>query len=539
MRAMRGHRFGWFVVVCVVIGIAGAAAADDLCEGYSGDGLVTRLDGPNAVIKGTLGDLDEVRAFLAQYETDVRAVLDARGLAEVGDELLAAFQGGAVAETVIEPGDTFEWMMSRKKGQVTSFGPLCMAGKKTYAGWTLEVTESGLMEDRIHTFVLPAVCGNLALAGTRTVVKPPIPPPIVKLDVDRDCDAGVIRVDTTGSADDVEVTMTRPDGTKVRVTAGEIADPGPFTEPLVFEAVASNTSRAGETQTKLESRSVGVCPALPPSCQLTVSSPEVWVRGPFTIESTGHWVTDGFALRILDAKEREIERHVPSPELPYTTRIGKPGRYYVQGGATNEVGETWGCQTEILVRPRWNLRPRAVVIGPTNRTTTYSPSPGDTSTLEFGTGYGAELDIEYHASRLIGLELGGVYGEIDTTLTRNLATGAVGSDSVDHTPSMVHLALNFHLSSLETIDFFIGPVVAWVSVDDGRYHVLGDDVTIEGESKIAYGGQMAIDVPLGKATRWAFNLGLRYLMYSNEENPEIGEANINPFVAGIGLSYGF
>ncbi len=539
MSARCGNLFVQLMIVVVFLTLTSPAIAANVCEGYTKEGRVTRLDGANAVIKGILTSLEDVRSFVDEYESEILAVLAERGLSGAGEGVLAKLRAGELEAVALDRGDTMEWMLTRKKGKVTSFGPLCMAGKKKYDAWRFEVKEKGAMEDRIHTFLLPGVCGNLALVSTRSIPKPPpILPPVVLLNVERDCETGMIRVDTEGSSADAEITMTQPDGSKVVVSAGEIPDPAPFTSELVFEAVSRNTSRAGEEQVTTKSKSLGVCPALPPSCQLLLSQDEVWVRGDFVVETSGHWKADGFALRILDAKEREVERHVPAPDMPYRTSIHKPGRYFVQGGATNEVGETWGCQAEIYVRPRWNVKPKAVVVSPTNRTTTYTAAPNDIYELYFNTSVGAELDLEYHASRLIGIELGGVGSSMDTTLTRTLG-GASASDSDSLGITMIHAALNFHLSRLNTIDFYIGPVIAWGNVGSGSYRLMSDTVDLEGGSELGYGAQMGLAVPLGKASRWALDLGIRFLRFSTEDDLAAGETKSNPFVAGLGLSYGF
>ncbi len=473
------------------------------------------------------------------YRADILAVLGDRGLSAVGEDVLGALEAGNFEAVALGRGDTMEWMLTRKKGTVTSFGPLCMAGKKSYDAWKFDVTEKGELEDKIHTFVLPGVCGNLALVSTKTFRKPPVIPfPVVALAVSRNCETGMVVIDGKGSDGDVKITMTQPDGTKVVVNAGEIPDPAPYTSELVFEAVGRNTSREGTEQVTTKSALVGVCPALPPSCQLLLSHDDVWIRQEFVVETSGHWVADGFALRILDAKEREIERHVPAPTMPYRTKIRKPGRYFVQGGATNEVGETWGCQAEIFVRPRWNVKPKAVVVSPTNRTTSYSAAPNDLYELYFNTSIGAELDLEYHASRLVGIELGAVGSSMDTSLTRTLAGQSVSSsDGVGVT--MIHAALNFHLARIEIIDFYIGPVVAWGNVGDGSYSLMGQNVNLEGGSEFGYGAQLGLGIPLGKASRWALDLGIRFLRFSTDEDLLAGETKSNPFIAGLGFSYGF
>lgn len=531
------QHIGLTIVIVLCLSFAGvSSAADEICPGIDKDGRVTRLDGGNAVIDGTVASRADLTAFGREYAEILGGVLEAQGLGDATKGVLETIESGKVSEMKLNQGDILQWMATRKKGVVTSFGPVCMASDKTYDAWKFDVEVDGMLETTTHTFVIPKVCGNLALAGTKKTVKPPIPVPVVALAVDRDCASGVIHVDTSGSDANATVEIISSEGVGHQIKPGDIDDPAPYTADLTFRVVAENSARDGKTQRTTKEVKVKACPAPPAACTLSLGGDDVFVRQPITVNADGHWVDDGFALRVLDGKGREVERLVPGPELPYTTMLSKPGLYRIQGGATNEIGEEAGCEATVFVRPRWNLRPKAVAISPTDRSTDFLDSTGGMGSQGFGSDIGAELDLEYHPTRLIGLELGALVGGVDAERSMNVAgVNVAETDGVGVT--MAHLGLNFHFRGRSGVDFFMGPVVAMVDVDDASF-AGGNDW--QGGSDTALGGQLGLDVPLGSATAaWSLTGGIRYLGASFDDDADTGNVKMNPLVGALGLSYGF
>ncbi len=522
------------VIVFLSVAVVGMAA-DEICPGIDKEGRVTRLDGENAVIKGTVASRADLTAFGREYGEILGGVLKAQGLGDATEDVLRAIESGPMTEVKLGQGDILQWMMTRKKGVVTSFGPVCMASEKVYDSWKFDVTVDGMLEETIHTFVIPKVCGNLALLGTRTVVKPPIPVPVVFLGVDRDCETGMITIDTGDSDSNAQVVVMSAEDIGHPVHAGSLEDPAPYEADLTFRIVAENFARDGKVQRTEKEVTVPACPAPPAECTLVLNGDDFFVRQPITVNANGHWVEDGFALRVLDAKGREVERLVPGPELPYTTMFSKPGLYRVQGGATNEIGEEAGCEATVFIRPRWNLRPKVVVISPTNRITDFIGTSGDFGEQVFDSSVAAELDLEYHPTRLLGLEIGFLGGDVDAH--RRMTSGAdsvVETDSVGVT--MAHFALNFHFRGRSGVDFFLGPVVAQVDVDDITFGETGD---WQGGSDTGVGAQLGLDIPLGKASAWSLTGGVRYLDAAFDDDAVTGPVAMDPLIANLGLSFGF
>ncbi len=121
-------------------------------------------------------------------------VLDQAGVANLADSVVSsiasadtAVMGGACAEatpldgTVVEcdvrPGDTLQWMAYRPKpnGAPALLSSLRWAGAKPFRAFLFRVTK----DNRIYTFVVPKICGNLSLMGVQDIPRAPVaaPPP--------------------------------------------------------------------------------------------------------------------------------------------------------------------------------------------------------------------------------------------------------------------------------------------------------------------------------------------------------------------------
>ncbi len=521
------------VAILFLAGVVGAA--DDVCPGIDKEGRVSRLGGDNAVVNKALKTRADLTAFGREYSEILGGVLLTKGLGDATKGVLTAIDRGEVSEIELKPGDTLEWMATRKTGVVTTFGPVCMASDTSYEAWQFDVMVHGMLEETIHTFVIPKVCGNLALAATKTLVKPPIPAPVVFLSVDRDCETGLIAVDTGNSDQRAQVAVMTAEGIGHPVEAGSLEDPAPFEADLTFRIVAENTARDGKVQRTEKEVIVPACPAPPAACTLTLNRDDFFVRQPIVVNANGHWVDEGLALAIFDGKGREVENLAPGSALPYTTTLSKPGLYRIQGEATNEIGKTSGCEATVFVRPRWNLRPKLAVISSTDSSTGIVDPNGDPALQGFGTGLGLELDLEYHPIPLIGLEIGVLGGSIDADRSQN-----AGFDSMRETDSlgvtMAHFGLNFHFRGYSGADFFLGPVVALVDVDDASFGSMGD---WQGGSDTGVGAQLGLDLPLDSAGAWNVTGGIRYLDASFDDDALTGAVGMDPLIVGIGLSYGF
>lgn len=91
------------------------------------------------------------------------------------------------------------------------------------------------------------------------------------------------------------------------------------------------------------------------------------------------------------------------------------------------------------------------------------PVFGTSATEIDGTGFGFGLGIERRFSKLLGVDLSIGRTELDVEFTQSL-TPTVATDTLDVTP--IWLALNFHVVNSDSVDFWVGPQIAYVLWSD-------------------------------------------------------------------------
>jgi hypothetical protein len=98
------------------------------------------------------------------------------GLGSLADQVLAILQAGdpsVMRDIQFQVGRTLEWLALRTKGKPSIVRNTRWGGRQPHAPWEFTVEDS----ERVYTFVLPKICGNLALAESREKQKPASPPP--------------------------------------------------------------------------------------------------------------------------------------------------------------------------------------------------------------------------------------------------------------------------------------------------------------------------------------------------------------------------
>lgn len=184
--------------------------------------------------------------------------------------------------------------------------------------------------------------------------------------------------------------------------------------------------------------------------------------------------------------------------------------------------------------PQHTFRGNLVYVSPTGDETIFDTKVEADSALGFGLAY------EYRFTDLYGLEGQLTYSSHDVQ---------IGGETAGDTSVMpLTLALNFHLSKNDKVDFYVGPVIGYVFYDDLSLDDDwgGEDVKLK--NGFAWGVQAGIDVPFNE--NWAFTAGLTYLQTTAETDEEWGpatavesdrdlELDVNPWVlrAGIALKF--
>ena len=205
---------------------------------------------------------------------------------------------------------------------------------------------------------------------------------------------------------------------------------------------------------------------------------------------------------------------------------------------TGGLAVSAGAQEEA---PRFSLRGSAVWISPAGEVVAVASSqPGETAThdvTEDGSGFA--LGLEYRWRPRLGIELGVLIAEMDTTLhVAGAGSTLVGVETLGL--ESVALGVNWHLAPARRLDAAIGLFVAQTTFDDviflsevGRSdkHTFDDDH--------GFGVKAALDVPFRRGGRWAVGLELRYLITILESEVAGQDLDLDPLQAALGVVYRF
>jgi outer membrane protein W len=513
------------------------AQAEDACAGYDKNQRIQRL-AVHPVSKKPAADQAALAHAVSEYEAEFRALLEARGLGAIADELMAALKSGdGVTERALSRGETFQWMTFREKGALAADGPRCLDTRKDYAAFEVTI---------------------------RKQTAPANPPrPSCEFTASGDCAAKTLSVDASKATDGVVVTQSGHGAEETILSGGETTWSGPyenrFRTTYAFTANAVQEVTGTETAytfvipkacvnlalSSVETREVALsrttcetthrvepCPAPEPSCTLTLSADKVRVGEQVEIRAAGHWdterVPEGLRLEVSDGT-------VLGPELPAYYDAEKAGTYTVTCTATNEVDKTaTATATFEVVRP-WTVR----VFGAGFRTDDEiatsgqrSPTVLERSKLSSHSGEGLGVSVEYNLKPKLGLEGALLLGNIDARYTLDL-NDDWGMDADEYGLLAVTFGPNFHLTPDRRVDFYIGPFVGFASIDEPSFTALGETFEPDVDSEFIWGAQLGLDIPFQPDGPWAFHLGIRYMGLS------AGDLDLDPLVGTAGVAYRF
>lgn len=177
--------------------------------------------------------------------------------------------------------------------------------------------------------------------------------------------------------------------------------------------------------------------------------------------------------------------------------------------------------------------------------------PGFQLETDTGDTFGLALAFEYRFSKRVGLELGAQAGYdagVNYTV-RDQMTGGVVGDGLDPHPgdemrfTVVDAALNIYLAS-GGVDFYVGPVVGFVSYEDTVVRLGSEDppFVIENDGDIAFGGVVGLDIPFVDSP-WFVTSSVKYLKTSYDASSALtpGEVEIDfdPWIVRLGLGFRF
>ncbi len=135
-------------------------------------GAITRF-GDNPFYQPPLSSVEQMKNMFMEHKSDVQKGMQKAGLGELYEPLMAQLPNAEVAEVEYQKGQELEWMFYRKKGQ----GPVMIdkgvvwESDTPFTGYQFFVDYNG----QRYTFVVPLVCGNLALMGIGPIPAPVMP----------------------------------------------------------------------------------------------------------------------------------------------------------------------------------------------------------------------------------------------------------------------------------------------------------------------------------------------------------------------------
>jgi hypothetical protein len=116
---------------------------------------------------------DKVYAAAKKSERDLKTGFQKAGVGDVFEPFMDQLKTGKIETVQIQPGETLEWMLFKKKKLVGVAKDVVWAGKKPFKAFRTVVRYN----DKDYEFIIPAICLNVSLKGITNVPKPTPPPP--------------------------------------------------------------------------------------------------------------------------------------------------------------------------------------------------------------------------------------------------------------------------------------------------------------------------------------------------------------------------
>ncbi len=188
----------------------------------------------------------------------------------------------------------------------------------------------------------------------------------------------------------------------------------------------------------------------------------------------------------------------------------------------------------------WKFRFAVVSMNPKGGTFVVSETD-ETFSYQSGSGVGFALDLEYRASRRLGIDFGVISASPGFTVAVDAEPLSVSASS-DIRITPIYAALNIHLTPEGRFDLYIGPLLAYVTYD--RFELVAGTELREGfsaEEDIGFGAVLGLDIGLGSG-RWSLTTAVRYLNTTLEASPSdggVGKTDIDPMIFSLGFGYRF
>lgn len=188
----------------------------------------------------------------------------------------------------------------------------------------------------------------------------------------------------------------------------------------------------------------------------------------------------------------------------------------------------------------WQLRITALSMNPTG-SSVFVAGSGERIDYSADNGYGFGIDLEYRASRRLGID----FGVLTATPVIDVLIDEVGVISASAKPRItpVYVGLNVHLTPDGPLDLYIGPLLAYV-VYSSFDLVVDPWFLTEGfvtRNDLGIGLNVGLDIRLGEGG-WLLTAAFKYLDTTLEASPpdeSTGRTDIDPMILSVGFGYRF
>ena len=168
---MSRYRLFVVLIVCLAMGVASSASAASTWK---------RL-GANPFHRPPLSSEADLKGLVKNQSADLKAGFTLAGYPDLYPAFMDQFPAAKIDTVKIAPGDTFVWLVFKKKssGRVMVRKDVTWKGAAPFEGYHFSIDKDG----KRYAFVVPYACGNVALRSVAPIpapvaVAPPPPAPV-------------------------------------------------------------------------------------------------------------------------------------------------------------------------------------------------------------------------------------------------------------------------------------------------------------------------------------------------------------------------
>lgn len=116
---------------------------------------------------------DDVYPLVVRFKKDVANGFTQAGATELFEPFMEQLKKQKPEAVSVQPGQTLQWMMYKKKGKVRVTRDRVWAGKAPFEAYRIVVP----YKDANYDFIVPKICLNISLKEVSAAPKPATPPP--------------------------------------------------------------------------------------------------------------------------------------------------------------------------------------------------------------------------------------------------------------------------------------------------------------------------------------------------------------------------